>query len=73
MAGSIFRLISIRQENAIYSIKMTLCSGDEPDVKKLFVQSKRAMGGGSEEFELAKNLNNHGRFDAAEKCLRRRL
>ncbi|CAF3583241.1 unnamed protein product [Rotaria socialis] len=75
MIGSIFRLKSIkRDENQVWIIQMTLCNDDEHDLKQVLTYMKQQIGSGETNLRtLGKVLCRMGKFDLAEKYLKRLL
>lgn len=76
MLGSIFRLISIEQNNdeQVLTIRMTLCSENEHDLKEALMYMKQQTGNGETNLRVfAKTLCKMGKFDLAEQYLTRLL
>ena len=78
MAGSVFRLIDIHQDEneQFWVISMHLCSDKESGLKDLFDYMKKDYGGGDKTVHLlsfSDVLRNMGRCDLAEKIYSRLL
>jgi tetratricopeptide (TPR) repeat protein len=78
MAGSVFRLIDIRQDEnkQLWVISMRLCSDKESGLKTLFDYMKKDYGGGDKTVNLlsfSDVLRNMGKCDLAEKIYYRLL
>ena len=73
--GSIFRLNSvICSDNQIWIIRMTLCSDDENDLKKVLTHMQKQNGSGQTNLRtLGKVLWKMGKFDLAEQYYTRLL
>jgi tetratricopeptide (TPR) repeat protein len=62
MLGSIFRLTNIRQEHdGIWTVRLTLCSENEPDIKSIFDQKQM-----TDPFSFGRIFGELGRFETAE-------
>jgi tetratricopeptide (TPR) repeat protein len=74
MIGSIFRLTSIRLENRVWLVGMTLCSDDDHDLKQLSEHMKREYGIGELSFiKFGHVLADMGKLDQADQYYRRLL
>lgn len=78
MAGSIFRIIEINNENSSRIVKMELCSNEENDLKALFEWLRREYDGVLAGYENGATLNSFGaalfgidKYDMADKFFRR--
>ena len=72
MVGSVFRLTNIHLEGRVWLVRMTLCSNDDHDLKRLSEHMKRAYGGGELSFiKFGHVLADMGKLDQADKYYRR--
>ncbi|CAF0830129.1 unnamed protein product [Adineta steineri] len=69
MAGCMFRLVSLRQENGINVVHLTICSDDDNCLKKLFKHAREEIGEMNNLCTLGFLLFKSGKFEAAKKCL----
>ncbi|CAF4052026.1 unnamed protein product [Rotaria magnacalcarata] len=70
MLGSIFRLNSVNRstDGQLWIIRITLCTGNEHDLKQVFASMKQRLGSGEKKLEiLGKVLWEMGQLDLAEK------
>ncbi|CAF4524151.1 unnamed protein product, partial [Rotaria socialis] len=70
MLGSIFHLKSVRSSSngQVWIVRMTLCSDDEHDLKKVLIYTKQQLGSGETDLEtFGKLLWEMGKLDLAEK------
>lgn len=75
MVGSIFRITSVSNDGGeIWTIRMTLCSDDDHELKTIFEHMKNEHGGGDKNLLSFGNvLADMGKFDEAEKYYLRLL
>ncbi|CAF4702692.1 unnamed protein product, partial [Rotaria socialis] len=70
MLGSIFRLQNVKRssDSRVWIVRMTLCSDDEHDLKKVLIYMKQQLGSGETDLEtFGKLLWEMGKLDLAEK------
>ncbi|CAF3087587.1 unnamed protein product [Rotaria socialis] len=70
MLGSIFRLQNVKRssDGRVWIVRMTLCSDDEHDLKKVLIYMKQQLGSGETDLEtFGKLLWEMGKLDLAEK------
>ncbi|CAF1091765.1 unnamed protein product [Rotaria sordida] len=75
MLGSIFRLVSIDQnDRGIWIVRLTLCNNNDPDLQAVFDYMKDQYGNGETTIHsLGLILAQMGKYDEAEKYYRRLL
>ena len=75
MVGSICRIVSVSQDSTnVWTIRMTLCSDDDSDLRNISEHMKNEHGGGNKNLLSFGNvLADMGKFDAAEKYYLRLL
>ncbi|CAF1438128.1 unnamed protein product [Didymodactylos carnosus] len=70
MAGCIFRIEEVRQDETMTFIKLILCSSDNHELKELFDHAKQETGSVVTLHSLGVILGKAGKLDIAEKCCR---
>jgi tetratricopeptide (TPR) repeat protein len=75
MVGSVFRIANVTNDGSgVWTIRMTLCSDDDHDLKHIFEHMKNEHGGGERNLlTFANVLADMGKFDEAEKYYLRSL
>ncbi|CAF1953011.1 unnamed protein product [Rotaria magnacalcarata] len=73
MAGCIFRLVSVQEQNGINIVQLILCSEEENYLKELFKHVRQEIGEMNNLYTLGSLLFKSGKIHAAKKCLLQRL
>jgi hypothetical protein len=73
MAGCMFRLVSLRQQNGINIVHLTLCSDENNYLSELFKHVRQEIGEMDNLYTLGALLFKSGKLDAAKKCLQHHL